>query len=752
MKTITIDEKSIFSICAGQLDVEDFCKSLTLPDASESSNCISVNDHGFVISVGHQPTDSLLTISLLPDGPLFGLSEESRVEAFGRLIRCASRIITGKTRSIPEKWRPYHRNSLLSFQADRFFRNNDGGKTNAGRIVLDISQTNGTRIFAFLLDKDSVTELDDITPDRDFHEDALSNIAEALSISERPAVPNSLGNSVHLDDDKIDHKIKGFLTTDEWYETRLTLPQRRFVDHPLSNSIRLVGPAGTGKTIALVTKCIREVKSRLDEDFRVLFLTHALATADDVENLILSMEPILGPTFIQGDKPRIKITTLHGIAEEVMTYGLSSIGLISIDGHEGRNFQADTLSEAIEEYKNGDWITLKKHCSAPFNSYMSSSPDSGEHRFFIWELMNEFACVLDAEGVRSGNGNEDLYLRESRKSWMMHLSCREERKVVVSLYEIFRRKLREMKVIGSDQMVTDFLNHLDTFRWEATRSEDGFSAIFVDELHLFNRQERMIFKHLLRLPDAPPTVLMAYDAKQSPRDTFLNLPSLEAKNLDLWKDAKLGVVEKIELVDVFRYTPEITLALAKIDEQFPGQNLDDEWPQYTGISQIESGPKPIACELESQNATYSVVFKRAKERQNSLGRNGRVAILCASNDEFLKYLNYSAYKNDYVAITSRDDAATITKSAKKFIFSMPEYVAGLQFETVYVIDANKSEIPEGAYAAAAARKFISQLYLGASRAERVLEIYARKDKGGLSSLLSIATRADAILLVSPENI
>lgn len=752
MKTVTIDEKSIFSICAGQLDIEEFCRKLELPLTSNTITCTKISEHGFIVSSNHQPTDSLLTISLLPDGPLSGLTEDSRIEAFGRLIRCASRVISGKTRSIPEKWRPFHRGSLLSFQADRFFRSNDGGRTNAGRIVLDISQSDGTRIFAFLLDKNAATELSEIVPNRELHKIALANLSEALSSLEHHNPQGKIGNSVNLEEQKIDQVIKGFLTTEEWYESRLTIPQRRFVDHPLSNSIRLVGPAGTGKTIALVTKCIKEVKAQLNGDFRVLFLTHALATADDVENLVLAMEPILGPSLIHGDSPKIKITTLHGIAEEVMKYGLSSIGLISIDGHEGRSFQAETLSEAIDEYLRGDWITLQKKCSIPFTSYMNSPANSGERLFFIWELMNEFACVLDAEGVRSGNAKEDTYLRETRKRWMMHLSCKEERQVVVALYEIFRRKLREMKVIGSDQMVTDFLNHLDTFRWDATRGEQGFSAIFVDELHLFNRQERMVFKHLLRLPEAPPTVLMAYDAKQSPRDTFLNLPSVEAQNLDLWKDAKLGKVEKIELIDVFRYTPEITLALAKIDEQFPGQNLDDEWPQYTGVSQIESGPRPIACELESMNATYSTVFKRAKDRQKQIGKTGRVAILCVSNEQFLKYLNYSAYKNDYVAITSRDDAATITKSAKKFIYSMPEYVAGLQFETVYIIDANNNEIPDGAYAASASRKFIAQLYLGASRAERVLEFYAAKDRGGLSSLLSIATRADAITIVASDNL
>ena len=741
MKTITFDEKSIVSISSGQIDIERFCSDLQLPSTSETTKCVIIDDHAFVISRAFQPNDALLTLSMLENGPLVKLSADSREEAFGRLIRCTSRIISGQTRSIPAKWHPFHNNNLLSFQADRFFRNNDGGKTDAGRIVLETSQRNGICIFAFLLERGGYTELGELQVDRVLHEDALNLVAKALSTEDIQETTATLTNSVTLDSE-LENKLKGHLSTDDWYASRLTIAQRQFVDHPLTSSIRLVGPAGTGKTRALVIKCITEAKA--DRSKRFLFLTHAVSTANDVEDMIASMEPEIASALLSGTAPCITVTTLYGISDDVMQYGLAQLETLTIDGHEGKSFQADVLNEAIEEYKNGNWIVYKRKCSEPFQAYMSSDMQSGERQFFLWELMNEFACVLDAEGVRSSAIRKEQYLSEKRKNWMMELSGKEERNVVLDLYEIFRKKLREMKVIGSDQMITDFLNHLDTFKWEATRESYGFDAIFVDELHLFNRQERMVFRHLLKMADGIPSVMMAYDAKQSPRDTFLKLPSLESQNLDLWKDAKLGKVEKIELVEVFRYTPEITRVLGHIDENYPGQNLDDDWPQYSGISQIESGPKPIACNLESTNAINSIVFRRAKDRQKLLGKTGKVAILCASNQKFLKYLKYSAFKKDYIAITSRDDASAIPKSSKKFIFSMPEYVAGLQFDTVYVIDANMNEVPEGAYAAAAARKFISQLYLGASRAERVLEFYSCADDGGLSQMLSIAIHAQSI--------
>ena len=544
------------------------------------------------------------------------------------------------------------------------------------------------------------------------------------------------------------------LSTDDWYKSRLTDRQRQFVDHPLTSSVRLVGAAGTGKTLALVVKCVRELKKARSEGVkaRFLFLTHATKSALDIENQVLAMEPELGIEFLGSDVPELVVTTLYALANRQMRYDLDSLTPVSLDGHDGRAFQADLLNVVIQAFRHGDWVVYKRACSEPFSAYMEAEETSMERRFFLWEVLNEFACVLDAEGVRSGTARREQYLTERRKSWMMSLATKEEREVLLALYDSFRAQLREMRAIGGDQMVTDFLNHLDSFRWEATRRDEGFDALFVDELHLFNRQERLVFRHLLRSPEASPTIFMAYDAKQSPRDTFLQLPSLEAKQLDFWRDAKLGKVEKIELVDVFRYTPQIAKVLALVDESFPGQDLDEDWPTYSGISRLEDGPMPIACTLRSTVATYTITFQRAQQLQKDLGKSGRVAVLCASNELFKRYLDFKELRNSFLAVTSREEAAGVADSVRRFVFSMPEFVAGHQFDTVLLIDVNRNEVPEGPYAAAALRKFASQVYLGASRAERVLEVYASEEQGGLSSIITRAVLGGALKSVTEVDL
>lgn len=750
MLTLTIDEKSLFAICAGQFDIGVFSTNLELPTSTDTHKCVTFSNHGYILSTAFQPQDALLTISLASEGPLTCMTSEVREEALGRLIRCTTRIITGRTRSIPPKWRPFHHKSLLVFQADRQIRKDEGGKTNAGRIILEHANNH---VFAFQLDLENTKKLAEIVPPREIWHAALDGVPGALAEEVEIKQQRLAKNEVELDA-ALPNVTRDFLTAEEWYDRRLTLAQRKFVDHPLTNSVRLVGPAGTGKTLAMAIKCIKELKKSLadGQPKRALFLTNAYDTAQTVEELIQELEPGLGIELLASDKPALMVNTLYSLADMQMRYDLNGLTPVSIDGYEGKSFQADVLNDVIREYKSGNWIAYKSGCSTPFIKYIEAPEDSMERRFFLWEVLNEFACVLDAEGVKSGSDRRATYLSEKRKAWMMVLNSKEERDVMLNLYDAFRLKLREMKAIGSDQMITDFLNHLDSFRWEATREEDGYDLIFVDELHLFNRQERMVFRNLMRSSSAAPSVFMAYDAKQSPRDTFLKLPSIETKQLDLWRDAKLGNVEKIELVDVFRYTPQIAEALSRIDASFPGQNLDDDWPQYTGISKTDDGPVPIICNMPSTNAVYRDVFVRARNKQRELGKSGRVAILCASNELFGKYLQYSAFRENFVTISSRDDAMATIKGTRKFIFSMPEYVAGLQFDTVYLIEANKDEVPEGAYAAAAQRKFVSQIYLGASRAERILEIYSTEEHGGISPVLSQAVLSGALRQVEIQDL
>src|SRR4051794_37780606 len=134
MKTVTMDQKSIEAVSAGQLDLEPVTGELELPSTSSIAKCVQIGDNGYILSRGMQPGDGLLTISITLDGPLANLAPAIRQEALSRILRCATMVFSGRSKNLPSGWRPHHAHNRISFQADRRMRDDAGGRTDSGRV------------------------------------------------------------------------------------------------------------------------------------------------------------------------------------------------------------------------------------------------------------------------------------------------------------------------------------------------------------------------------------------------------------------------------------------------------------------------------------------------------------------------------------------------------------------------------------------------------------------------------------------
>jgi hypothetical protein len=629
---------------------------------------------------------------------------------------------------IPVNWRPYHAGSLVSFQAS------PAGSGDRSRVVLESNPDGTNHVFITELPDDSV-DLQRFSVDLALFRAAIGAFPKACTLPpERPLEDTKDSWAIDLDE-RLPTGFTWGMSLQEWCDRRLTKAQKKFVDFPLTRPVRLRGAAGTGKTIALIIKALVEYRQRYKEatGLRIAFLTHSSATTDLVRMIMDAIGKDIPRTA--DNSSALEVRTLQDLANRAMSYNLAGLEPLSNDGLEGRRLQIELIESIVGGYVRSTWLTQKARCSEPFRRYMEADPRSVEARYFYFEVMNEFACVLDADGVRDSAERQGKYLKENRKNWMMHLDTDAERRVILDLYRLFRAELRDLGVIGVDQMMADFLGYLDSNRWDSIRRKDGYDAVFVDELHLFNRQERMVFHHLMRNPKDVPIVVMAYDTKQSPRDTFVGISGADNSPINFWKDANLGEVASFELVDVFRYTPEIAKFLDSIDASFPAVDLTEEWPKYEGRSQLQSGPIPRLTVMPDQQSMYDRVFDHASKLAKQLKRGRRVAVLCVSTSTFDTYLKAGKYAAKFLALTSRDEVSQIANAGNRFIYSMPEYVAGLQFDTVLLMDVNRAEVPEGPHAVGAKRRFVSAVYLGASRAESNLELFSRDDAGGPSSIL-----------------
>ena len=123
----------------------------------------------------------------------------------------------------------------------------------------------------------------------------------------------------------------------------------------------------------------------------------------------------------------------------------------------------------------------------------------------------------------------------------MPLESDADKRVVLHVYERYMEGLMADNCLTSDQVVNDFLNYLVTFTWNRRRADKGYDCIFVDELHLFDAQERLLLRYLVRTTRERPKIFMALDPRQSPWEVYTGLAGLStATNADVAVEEDLG--------------------------------------------------------------------------------------------------------------------------------------------------------------------------------------------------------------------
>jgi hypothetical protein len=224
---------------------------------------------------------------------------------------------------------------------------------------------------------------------------------------------------------------------------------------------------------------------------------------------------------------------------------------------------------------------------------------------------------------------------------------------------------------------------------------------------------------------------VAYDPRQSPRNSFF--PEATTERDTVWTEARLDSNRRpFELIDVFRYTPQILAFLDRLNQQFPATDLAEDWALKFGRSEVASGPVPIATESPTQLAMMQVVAERARSLVKRAGQGEQVAVLCLDHERFTQYRVASLFEKDFVVVGGRDELGMIGRFRNRAVLSMPEYVAGLQFKAILLVDCNADLVAELGGGVNGLHRFISAIYLGASRAKHQLELYSDRAVGGFA--------------------
>jgi len=682
------------------------------------------------------------------DGKIFFSSEvldylKSRVQndQISAFIQRAHRIVELSKKlpiRVPPDWSEYHSKDLITFFA---------APRNLGnfRWIAQISVGGNDVCFWKITSNSETVDLDNFQPDIDQYIRAKSKMPEAAAEASKlfsDCEPDqefvALTGTIDLNAATFG-AVTGHKTYSKWQED-LNLQQRQFFEHNGDHSVKLRGPAGSGKTLALALKALKELNNSQKKDQSILFVTHSWAMAEQVDGILMSLNE-------NGDTSKITVFPLLEIAKSILPqsqfFGSTVLGN---DSYAGKIEQLRRISKILSNLKNSEWPLFALGCSEEFKNRVESVIESPKWNSLVWDLMHEFAAVLAAANILPGINAERKYLSIERLDWMMPLYTDGDRRFVLKVYAEYLKELRSEKVLTVDQVINDLLSYLETFAWNYRRETEGFDLIFIDEFHLFTEQERQVLNYLTKDPSAFPKLFMALDPRQSPYEVYVDFPIADVKSRQSGQAEKeLGQINSIELTKVHRFSPQILKLVKFIQYSYPTLELGEDW--LLDIGKWESSePEATKPKYIHVNSLDEEINRTVQEAKNLFSKGGgrRLAIVMldeSNGDRFLESLEAAGLPVFFMR--GRDDVDNMRYRRKSIILASAEYTAGLQFDDVIVTGlpdyATLTPIPVHQR-----RRILSLMYIAVSRATERVELIIRGLGDEYSSMLERAVQADIL--------
>ncbi|MET7408402.1 UvrD-helicase domain-containing protein [Streptomyces parvulus] len=652
-----------------------------------------------------------------------------RRDVLSRMKNFAERARTPGPLSLPRQWHQYKYNNYIAFRAASKI------DTHASRWIAEV--TLGGRadiIFWATTTSDKKSTLEEFDSRRPAAPELDGVWAQAVAASQDHfAQARSQPADVDMSLPALEQSTTKGWTYAQWLEA-VSKEQRAFIEADTNKSIRLRGPAGSGKTLALTLKAIREVLKARETggDVRVLVGTHSWALAAQISDSIDSMG--LGLLHEIDVLPLLEIAKM--ISPQYVQDVSSGFNMIGEDSLSGKQAQLDEILEVLDDFITGDWITYKTRVSESLRNRFDSV-DGDERRALAWDLLIEFGSVIGAAAIFPGAGSELRYIQLPRASWMLPLNTREDLRVVFEVYTRYWASLDERSLTTSDQVLADFLIHLSTNTWNRARRMQGYDSVFVDEFHLFSPLERQVLHYLTRDTSIYPRVFMAVDPRQSPSEAFIGLAADETRSSNgTPTDDNLGDVANFELTTIHRFTPQILGLIKHVHHEFPTLDLGQEWD--IDFTQVESaqvdGSLPHLISAASRPGEEDDIVRAVQ----ALYPAGRLALAVVDFRQWQRFSGLASRigrsgKFHVSTVSGRSDIEGLGYRRRGLVVGTAEYLAGLQFDSVLV--AGVPDMNASARTANERIRHLSLLYLALSRAQAEVRVFVNEDDGGAPEVL-----------------
>jgi mRNA-degrading endonuclease RelE of RelBE toxin-antitoxin system len=400
--------------------------------------------------------------------------------------------------------------------------------------------------------------------------------------------------------------------------------QRRLATSNLNGPSRILGGAGTGKTVLAMHRAKHLASTLVDTDKKLLFTTFTTNLALDIED---GLKSICSP--------------------EQMTH----IDIINLDALVYRFLKA-------RRYEHEIAFDYEAKCEPVWEAAMVDfDPSLGVSREFVRE---EFEQVVLAQGLAS----RDEYREAPRRGRGVVLS-RKKRDALWELFENYRLQLSAKGLKEPDDAYRDASAIL------ATAARPPYAHAVVDETQDFGPQALRLIRALV--PPEPNDLMFVGDGHQ--RIYAKNKASMSSCGIDIRGRAK-------KLYLNYRTTEEIRREAVLLLEEVEVDDLDGGSDEISRYKSLLHGPKPQLIHGASMESIRDGVgdFIRECLDDHHDTKIGVMAPTAKLRDQLAKQIRETGYK---VATVNHRERLS-RKDAQ--IFAMTLHRAkGLEFDAVVIV-------------------------------------------------------------------
>lgn len=517
-------------------------------------------------------------------------------------------------------------------------------------------------------------------------------------------------------------------TFNEWVSSgALNVAQRRAlaVDVLGSHPLRIVGPAGSGKTLLMQLIALRYLNEALDAErpIKIAYIVHNAAMSISVLDRLRALG---GEEFLTGSRQELSVTTLSEYGRQRIE--LNEQMVIDRDAQKTKMFQFDQIRAALRDVLNNrpgmfDESILLKQVWEEDELFAA----------FAVLVMSEISSVIKGRGLTE---ERDRYINaEAPFSRFHRILNQAERAVVFDCFEAYHRVVfEEYGMLDSDDIALSLAGRLRTPVWELKRKSEGYDVVLVDEVQLFNENERRIFPLLSKNASKHVPIALALDEAQEPFG--LSVAGLGA----------LGIsnIEQEKLPSNHRSTKEI-IALAFFIIQRTTDLFGTEFPDFTNsVDATVPSSHPLASPpvIVTRNADQRFGRFVVKTVQKLRSKNVRqIAVICHAETYWKDLLDsFQESGLPLHVITQRGEK--LSPDQPLVVLSRPSFIGGQEFDAVVVVGLEQGIMPPRVVdnpplAAALEQQVLRETYLSVSRA-RFRVVVALNNTSTPNNVLSAA--------------